>query len=762
MAIRDYRPSTQAPGPASAPQINLSVAGDSSGGQKLGNAVQGAGIMLEEASQAVELNDARFELGEGLGQINRALNDDTDFATMQDRYDAQMVDLQRNVMDKVTTPRLQSQMLLEMQRGRIGAEAQVMRRQQELEGSHARATLTRTLRQTASYIPTAGSPEAQGESYNRAQVSIDQLEASGHLTAEGAEKMRSDLDKDVSTGLVLGAINADAAAAAARLAEPGAFGLEEIDRQRYLASATSKAEASARAGRTVLERRVDTARGVLVRGGMLAGEDLDMLKGDVKGTDLEVPLNAAIQASAELGQFSSATPEKRAAHMAEVRERGVRIDDATIGTAQIATLEAVDAAIGRAETDALRTTGETVRAAVIALGDGRAVADIDAVRKAAKGTEFEGDLDLAVRRQEFVTQYETADRKTQAKLLSDARESGVLTSNRTADEAFLDALESIDTAAETAIAKDPIKYAMDNRVTGAAPLDLGDADSVNARMALVQEMTGQYGAKPKIFSDEERKQFKTMANDGTPEEQLSFVVSVIDGFGPASEAAFKEIDGLDPVVRRAGDLVFETGSDEVAGIILQGRKAMAAGDELAAPSEEALQVFSDSIDGVLRSMPGRREEVIEAAKAYYAFMAPGRITADGRSRDQSDLLAEGVQRVMGGVRVDGQLYGGIQPVNGKRVKLPATLDGASVERMFGDATLDHWKAGSLSGKGPHEGDAETLPEGAVLQWVKGSTYRVGVQSRRGSVEWYQDPAMSNGFFYVDLNKMAETFLKSGE
>jgi hypothetical protein len=759
MAIRDYRPATQAPGPAGTPQINLGVAGDTSGAQNLGNAISNAGLMLEEANQAVELNDARLEMGEGLSALNRELATDTDFGTMQARYDTRLADLKTGVMGKVKTPRIQSQMALEMQRGRIGAEAQIMRRQQELEGSHARATLSRTLRTTASYIPTADSSEAKSESYNRALASIGQLEQSGHLSPEEAEKWRTDLDRDVSTGLALGAINDDPAAAAAALAEPGAYGLEEIERQRYLATATRQAESTARTGRTILERQVDTARGVLVRGGTVAAEDLAALKDQVKGTDLAVPLEAALQASAELGNFTAATPQERAGHLDAVRARGVRIDDATIGTAQIATLEAVDAAIGRAETDALKTTGEAVRAAVIAFGDGREVADIAEVRAAARGTEFEADLKLAERRKEFVEDYAKADRTDQDRLLKDARASGVITANRTADEAFLDTLESIDSTAATAIAKDPIKYAMDNRVAGAAALDLGDPASIDARMALVQEMTGQYDAPPMIFSEEERKSFKAVANDGTPEEQLAFVVSVIDGFGPGSEAVFKEIDGLDPIVARAGELVFETGSDEVAGIILQGRKAMQSGDELTAPSEAALQVFSDSIDGVLASMPGRREEVIEAAKAYYAVMAPGRITPETPFRDQTALLAEGVQRVMGGVKIKDKLYGGIQPVNGKRVKLPATLDSDAVEKMFGGASLEHWKSGSLSGNAPHEGAAETLPKDAVLQWVKGSVYRVGVQSRRGAVEWYQDPAMSNGFFYVDLSAMAKDFLK---
>ena len=504
---------------------------------------------------------------------------------------------------------------------------------------------------------------------------------------------------------------------------------------------------------------MDTARRVLVGGGVVAPDDLATLREEVKGTEQQVPLEAAIQASAELGQFSAATPQERAARLAEVRAAGVTIDDASIGTAKISTLEAVDAAIGRAETDELKQTGEAVRAAVIALGDGREVADLDAVRTQARDTEFAGELELAVRRKEFVTKYQAADRDTQKTLLEEARKEGVISANRTADEAFIDTLEQIDGAANTAIAKDSIQYALDNKITGAAPLDLGDPNSVNDRMALVSYMADKYDAPPNIFSDEERKFYKEKANEGTPEEQLAFVVGTIDTFGQGAAAVFKEIDGLDPVVSRAGELVFETGSDEVAGIILQGRKAMKAGDELAAPSENALQVFADSIDGVTQSMPGRREEIIEAAKAYYAFMAPGRITPDSTFREQTELLAEGVQRVMGGMKVDGQLYGGIQEVNGKRVKLPATLDGRSVQRMFRSATADHWKAASLSGQSPLEGEEEAVPSDAVLQWVQGSVYRVGVQGRRG-IEWYQDPAMSNGYFYVDLNKMAEYTLKN--
>ena len=336
----------------------------------------------------------------------------------------------------------------------------------------------------------------------------------------------------------------------------------------------------------------------------------------------------------------------------------------------------------------------------------------------------------------------------------------MLTANRTHDEAFLDSLEEIDRAAAAAIDSDPVQYAIDNGVPAAAALDLSDPESVNARMAVVTELSRAYGAEPLIFTDKEREGFKKVANEGTPEEQLGFVVSVIDGFGPAAAAVFDEIDGIDPVVRRAGELVFETGSDEVAGIILNGRKSMEVGNELRTPTVDALEVFEESLDGVLRGRPGRREEVIEAAKAYYAYMAPGRTSLDAPA-EQAELLAEGVQRVLGGTRVRGDLYGGIQEVNGRRVKLPPALNGRAAEDALREATAEDWRAASLSGGVAHEGETalEVLPEDAVLQWVDGTTYRVGVRSRRGDVEWYQDPGVDNGYFYVDLGQLAAAVLQ---
>ena len=82
MAIRDYRPSTTAPGPAATPQISLAVAGDAAGARRLGAGVSAAGEALMRSKQAAELNDARLAMTEGLGEINRALSQDTSHAGM--------------------------------------------------------------------------------------------------------------------------------------------------------------------------------------------------------------------------------------------------------------------------------------------------------------------------------------------------------------------------------------------------------------------------------------------------------------------------------------------------------------------------------------------------------------------------------------------------------------------------------------------------------------------------------------------------------
>jgi hypothetical protein len=756
MAIRTYKQTTRAPGPARAPSISLAVAGDTSGARQLGNAVQSVAMTIETADQQREMNDARLEMTEGLGALSMELGEDQDFATMNDRYSSRLDDLKSSVLGRVTRPATQAQMEGEFARGRVGAEANIMRRKSSLEGGSARVTAGRLIREVANFIPTAGSDAEAEDAFGRGVAAIDGLLAAGYVDPEEAEQMRLTLDADISTGLVLRDMNLDPAKTAAALSEPGAYGLDEVPRQKYLATATRAAAARARSTKTQLEKQVAAARGVLVRGGTVSPEDLTALREDVRGTEYEAQLAASIEASGQLGNFAAAGPEDRAAFIDEVRARGISIDDATLSSAFLATIESVNTALTAAETADEKAIGQRVKSAIIALGDGRDVADIKAVRSAAAGTAFEGDLNIAEMRAKFVTGYKKADLKTQKRLLADARANGVLSATRTFDEAFLETLEQSNAAAITAVKADPIQYAIDNLVEGAAPLDLGDQDSVFARMALVQEMTGEYGAAPMILSKEERKAFKKVANEGTPEDQLSLVLSVTQGFGRGSEAFFAEIDGIDPVVRRAGDLVFETGDDEVAGIILAGRKAMEAGDELRTPGLDALAVFETTLDGVLRSVPGRREEVIEAARAYYAQKAPGRVTIDDLE-GQTELLTEAVQRVLGAVRVNGVTYGGVQDVNGKRVKLPSALDSASVKRMFDGADLKHWQTGSISGSAPFEGDAEALPENAVLQWVRGSIYRVGTPSRRGEIEWYQDPTVDNGFFYLDLNKMAVNF-----
>ncbi|WP_299085075.1 hypothetical protein [uncultured Ruegeria sp.] len=657
MTIRDYRATTRAPGPAGTPQISLKRAGDNSGTQALGAGIANAGEILARATQEREMNDARLTMTEGLGEINRELADDTDFATMPDRYEARLKGLHKQVMSGLRTNRTRSSMGLEFARAKVAAEANVFRRRDALEGSHARATLGRTLRAAANYIPTAGSPEEAGETYGRAQASIDSLLEAGHITAEDAERYRITLDRDVSFGLVLSDINQDPAMAAEKLSEPGAYGLDEVDRQRQLSVAQRAADQQDKAVRSKLEKRVDTARGILVRGGVVDQEELNELRNDVRGSDLGIALEGAISASQTLGGFAQATPEERAAHLAAEREKGISIDDATIGGARLTTLE------------------------------------------------------------------------------------------------------QIDQAANQALAKDPIAFAVEQRFEGAGQLDLGDQNSINDRLALGELLMDEYGAPGRFFTNDEKSYYADLLAEGSDQDQLAFVASVIAGLGPAAGAAFRELDGIDPTIRHAGQLVIETGNTDVAAIILKGHRAQNSGEELRVPREDALAVFEEELDGVLGAVGGRREEMVAATKAYYAAMAPGRVAQDD-VRAQTSLLREAAQKVMGQVTFNGRTFGGVQPVNGRNTRLPSTLDADSTERLLTEATPEHWAAGSISGNGPHEGDDLVLPDDAVLQWVNGSIYRVGVPSRRGGIEYYQDPRLDNGFFYVDLNKMAEAFLRN--
>lgn len=666
MAIRDYRPATTAPGLSAPRELSIDRMADTSGAQALGRAVFDVGAILENARQETEANDARLKLTEGVGALNRDLSADTDFRTMRGRYDERLKALGSSVMEGVTTPRVKRAMGLELARARIASEANIFAREQELSGSHARATVRATVRAAANSIPTAGSDKEAEGIYANARAAIDGLLQADHIDAEEAQVMYESLDKDTSTALALDAINRDPAAAAAALGAAGAFGLEEIDRQQYLAAATRQAEADATQGRTKLEREVDTARRVLMTGGKIDPADQAGLLGRATGTEFEEPLKAAIAASAELGGFALATPEERRTFIAGKREKGLKLDDAAIGSS------------------------------------------------------------------------------------------------------YLSTLEEIDRQANEALAKSPIQYAMDMGFKGAAPLDLGDPESWSDRLALSAYMVEKYGAAPDLLAPAEEARFKDVAKTGSVEDQLALVASVTENAGPQAGAVFRELEGVDPVLRRAGMLAVETGSADVAAILLNGKKAIEAGGELYIASEEAVTVFEGGLDTAFRADPQLRGEVIASVKAYYAAEAPGRVTADD-VEGQADLLNEGLQRVLGGELRRGVQYGGIQPVNGRPVRLPPGLTADAAEQLLSSATAGQWRAASLSGNLPHEGDAEVdlgprqrvtargqVPASGpsvVLQWVDGTIYRVGVQSNRGGIEFYQDPGVDNGFFYVDLARL---------
>lgn len=658
-----FRQQTRAPDAPGTPEFSLARASDVSGERALGAAIVSAGEAIQQGIDTADLNRARLEMTEGLGEINKSLENDTSAEDMQDRYGAQLDELNGRVMERVRNPAVARGMELEFKRGRVAMEAGVIRRQHTLQNSQARATLMRTHRATVNGVARANSPEEQLTMYETATAAIDDAVAADHITAEQGEAMKQDLDRDLSTTLALEAIQNDPAAAAAELADPdSAFGLDEPDRLRLLDMAERKRDAITTQTNTKLERRLDTTRQLLVTGQTVQPEALAQLEEDVAGTEYEVELQGALAASRVAGKFAQVSPEKQAEHIAALRNSGIDPEDVTVEAAQLRTLEAI---------------------------------------------------------------HEHSRRQ---------------------------------------LSTDPVGYAMTVGLEGAAPLDLGDAESVENRMALVRQLVEQYGAGVKVLSTAEAKHFKAQAVEGTPDDQLAFTVSVIDGFGKeGAEVIFREVDNLDPVVRQAALVAIETGDTETAGILLRGRNTMKEGDELRAAPEDAIALFEKSLAASMQYVDargGERERIVEAVRAYYADQAPGRVSIN-QPDTQTALLEEAIFQVTGGVRMNGGRYGGVQVVNGVPVKLPVSLDrqsAASTVRRAGEA---NWKAASLSGNLPHIGSEPTMPDDPVLAWVGGSLYRVGKQTNRGRVEWYQDPDNDeNGFFIVNLEILAVDLLRN--
>lgn len=659
MALRDYRSQTRAPAPGRAPQISLKVAADSSGAEAVGRGLMDMGtaaMQIQQSRDAIAINDARLAITEGMGALNADLTEDRDFGTMRERYGARLDELGKTTLETLP-PRLRQTAELEFARARIGAEASIFRRQNELEGGHARATLARQLRSSANAVAAAASPEEANEQYNTAMSSIGELEAAGHLTAEQAEAMRQEFDGTTAYTVALDSINRDPAAALAILEQPGGFGLDEDKRVQLHARALRISEAAAKQAENELERRAETAQRILVTGGTVDAAELEALREDAAGTEHAAKIEGAVLAGQELGGFYEATPEAQAARIAELTAQGISIEDASI------------------------------------------------------------------------------------------------------DGARLRSMEQIAEKAATDLARDPIAYATKAGLPGAGAVDLSDQKTLDARMSLVMTLTEDYGAPVQIFSVKEQEALAEKFETGSVEDQLALGVSLLDGFGPGAKRAFDELE-VDPVTRRAAELVMETGRDTIPRVILAGRKAMESGDELRLVGQDALAVFEDGLDQAFPGGGGERERMIEAAKAYYAAKAPGRVKA-GSLSEQTDLLSEAIGAVTGGVMIDGVQYGGVQEVNGLGVKLPPEMSAATVEGILDRATADDWRAASLTGNLPHEGESEVTPDGgAVLRWVEGSIYALETNGYYGR-EGYMDPhpEAPGGRFYVDLSKLGASVAK---
>lgn len=277
---------------------------------------------IQEADDRATLRRVRTDAIRQVGELRIAAEQDTDFASLPDRFTADLDRVKAEISDTLPV-RLQSDFALTFDEAAVSHRLDVTERAGRRWRDDHRARLGRDLGAASDDILTAGDPTTQGALADQAIDAILDAEMRGLISPEEAEAARREFTRNTAEALVIRGIRDDPVTTLRRL-EAGEWTFDATARARFInqaesqiervrARAAREAEAVAAAERRDLGRRVDTARRLIMGGQEV--EDLAALQSDVAGTDFEIELNATVEASTRFGDFASMTVREQAEAM---------------------------------------------------------------------------------------------------------------------------------------------------------------------------------------------------------------------------------------------------------------------------------------------------------------------------------------------------------------------------------------------------------------------------------------------------------------
>jgi len=243
--------------------------------------------------------------------------------------------------------------------------------------------------------------------------------------------------------------------------------------------------------------------------------------------------------------------------------------------------------------------------------------------------------------------------------------------------AFIQAATTVDSARQ----KNPMEWAIQNNVSGAKPLPLGNMDEMakelRTRVVAADNLVNNYGTKPQIVTKDEASAFSDVLDRAAPPDKIKMLRSVRSAFGNDRQGEYlysvfnDQISAKTPMAAMAGNLASKSGviatdsgtqtAENVAQYVLEGEYILRGGklgDAMNTDKPDKLDdtvlksSFNATLGNAFRNLDAQqgeraRTEMFQAVKNYLAADLTHRGTA--YSQAGSADIERAINAVSGGV-----------------------------------------------------------------------------------------------------------------
>ena len=288
------------------------------------------------------------------------------------------------------------------------------------------------------------------------------------------------------------------------------------------------------------------------------------------------------------------------------------------------------------------------------------------------------------------------------------------TGGATLEQAMLiDVAQKSLTHKTTMLDKDPVSYMNQTGAAevktlnfAAAPVDL--VKQIGERVTQSKSFAASMNSQPKYFSQDEANALNTFLQTATPDQQISLLGFMNQGFGKDSLNAMRELSKSAPEFAHVGGLAISGASKQTLFDALNGAKQRQAGNKPFEGTGDAAtkrNVIADQLGSAYAILPETRANILTTADNIYTQRA---IVA-GKTVFDEDMYKQAFQEAAGATKdKNGKMYGGIIEYRGNRISIPSNIPQDRFSDIIRRATYDDFVAASNGTPADDTGRAYTI------------------------------------------------------